>query len=137
MDQQSGSSESPAEQSAVSWAQAQMGSTQWDGACLEFVYQAYLQAGVDITTQAGAHDTALDFWNTYSGAKNPPSDTPPAGALVFWDATPNNGAGHVAISEGNGMAVSTDERSYPGVHEMTIANRNAQGYTELGWVMPG
>jgi cell wall-associated NlpC family hydrolase len=77
------------------------------------------------------------FWNTYSGAKNPPSDTPPAGALVFWDATPNNSAGHVAISEGNGMAVSTDERSYPGVHEMTIANRNTQGYTELGWVMPG
>jgi hypothetical protein len=56
---------------------------------------------------------------------------------VFWDATPNNSAGHVAISEGNGMTVSTDERSYPGVHEMTIANRNTQGYTELGWVVPG
>lgn len=88
-----------------------MGSTQWDGACLEFVYQGYLQAGVDITTQAGAHDTALDFWTTYSGA--PPSDTPPAGALVFWDATPNS-AGHVATSEGKEMAVSADERSYPG-----------------------
>ncbi len=114
-----------------------MGSTQWDGACLEFVYDAYLQAGVDITGQAGLHDTALDFWNTYTGTKNPPSDNPPAGALVFWDATPSNSAGHVGISEGNGLAVSTDERAYPGVHELTIASRNAQGYTELGWVMPG
>jgi cell wall-associated NlpC family hydrolase len=132
-----GSSESTAEQSAVGWAQAQMGSTQWDGYCLEFVYQAYLQAGVDITAQAGASDTALDFWNSYGGTKYPPSDNPRAGALVFWDATPSNSAGHVAISEGNGMAVSVEERSYTGVHEMTIAYRNQQGYTELGWVMPG
>ena len=129
--------ESPAEQSAITWAEGQMGSTSWDGDCLEFVYQAYLQAGIDITTQAGGHESALEFWETYSGTRNPPSDSPPAGALVFWGATSSNSYGHVAISEGNGMAISTDERTYAGVHEMTIANRNAQGYTELGWVLPG
>jgi cell wall-associated NlpC family hydrolase len=131
------SPESAAEASAVAWAQAQMGSTQWDGLCLEFVYQAYLHAGVDITTQAGGHYTAVEFWDTYAGTKNPPSDAPPAGALVFWAGTAAFPEGHVAISEGNGMTISTEERTYAGVHEMTIANRNAQGYTELGWVMPG
>jgi hypothetical protein len=35
------------------------------------------------------------------------------------------------------MAISSEERSYTGVHELTIANRNAQGYQELGYVVPG
>lgn len=131
------SSQSPAEQSAVSWAQAQEGSTQWDSLCLQFVSDAYSQAGVDISAQAGAHDSAIDYWNTYTGTKNPPSEAPPAGALVFWSATDSNPYGHVAISEGNGMAVSSYERSYTGVHEMTIANRDNQGYTQVGWIMPG
>ncbi|MEA2130866.1 MAG: hypothetical protein QOJ85_3757 [Solirubrobacteraceae bacterium] len=128
---------SPAEQSAVSWAQAQEGSTQWDGLCLQFVSDAYSQAGVDLSAQAGAIDSAIDYWNTYTGTKNPASENPPAGALVFWGATDSNPYGHVAISEGNGMAVSSYERSYTGVHELTIANRDDQGYTQVGWIMPG
>jgi cell wall-associated NlpC family hydrolase len=133
----SSASQSAAEQSAVSWAQAQEGSTQWDGLCLQFVSDAYSQAGVDLSAQAGASDSAIDYWNTYGGTKNPPSEDPPAGALVFWGATSSNPYGHVAISEGNGMAVSSLERSYTGVHELTIANRDNQGYTQVGWIMPG
>src|SRR3954453_14086620 len=64
------SSATAAEQSAVAWAQAQAGSTQWDGLCLQFVSDAYSQAGVNITAQAGAHDSAINYWNTYTGTKN-------------------------------------------------------------------
>jgi hypothetical protein len=32
------------------------------------------------------------------------------------------------------MAISTDAL-HPGVHELTIANRGAQGYSQVGWVM--
>jgi cell wall-associated NlpC family hydrolase len=136
-DASASSAATPAEQSAVSWAQAQEGSTAWDNYCLKFVSDAYSQAGVDLSAQAGATDSAIDYWNTYTGTKNSPSESPPAGALVFWGATDSNPYGHVAISEGNGMAVSSYERSYTGVHELTIANRDSQGYAQVGWIMPG
>jgi hypothetical protein len=128
---------SPAEQTAVGWAQGQEGSDLDDGYCLTFVVTAYNQAGIDITTQAGDHSSAFAYWNTYSGTKNPPSDSPPYGALVFWGATSSNPYGHVAISEGNGNAVSTTERDNTGVHEFSIADRNSDGYQEVGWVLPG
>lgn len=129
--------DTPAGNGAVAWAQAQEGSTNWDGMCLQFVSDAYSQAGISLASQAGDSSSAITFWNTYGGTKYPASSTPPAGALVVYDATSSNPYGHVAISEGNGMAISSEERSYTGVHEFTIANRDAQGYSDLGYVIPG
>lgn len=129
--------DTPAGNSAVAWAQAQEGSTNWDGLCLQFVSDAYSQAGISLASQAGDSSSAISFWNSYGGAKYPASATPPAGALVVYDATSSNPYGHIAISEGNGMAISSEERSYTGVHEFTIANRDAQGYVDLGYVIPG
>lgn len=88
-------------------------------------------------TQAGDSSSTVRFWDSYAGTKHPPSDNPPPGALVFWGATSSNPYGHVAISEGSGKAVSTLERSYSGVHEMTIAYRDQQGYGQLGYIIPG
>jgi surface antigen len=129
--------DTPAGNSAVAWAQAQEGSTVWDGLCLQFVSDAYSQAGVSLAAQAGDSSSAVAYWNSYGGTKYPASDAPPAGALVFWGATDANPYGHVAVSEGNGMAISSEERTYTGVHELTIANRDAQGYQQLGYIIPG
>lgn len=137
LEEGSGSSQTGTEQSAVSWAQAQIGSTAWDGECLRFVDEAYAQAGDDITAQAGGHSSAIEYWDTYYGQKNAPSETPPYGALVFWNATATNPYGHVAISLGNGNAVSSEERTNVGIHEFSIAERDSQGYEQVGWVLPG
>jgi cell wall-associated NlpC family hydrolase len=125
----------PAEGSAVAWAEDQLGSTGWDGLCLQFVHDAYSQAGTEISSQSTASDSAIDFWNGYGGTKNPASTDPPVGALIFYDATSYNPYGHVAISVGNGRAISSEERDNTGVHTFDIATRDAS-YTDLGWLMP-
>jgi hypothetical protein len=61
--------------------------------------------------------------------------TPPFGATVWWDGTPGYPDGHVAISLGDGTAISTTERQYTGVHIMSIAERN-QTKPYAGWYMP-
>jgi surface antigen len=127
----------PVQDSAVVWAgqEATAGDTSYDGLCLQFVHDAYSQAGYDISPLASDTGSAVAYWNSYSGAKY--TDTnPPAGALVFWDATAPNPYGHVAISEGNGHAYSSEERTYIGVHDLTIAFRN-EGYPYLGYVIVG
>jgi hypothetical protein len=129
--EQTGSS---AAQTAVAWAQSQIGSPGYEYLCLQFTNDAYHQAGVELTTLAGDSYSAQTFWDSYNGTKYAPSANPPAGALVFWSSGDD---GHVAISEGNGMAVSTYERSYHGVHEMTIANRDSQVGGQLGYIIPG
>ena len=116
---------------AVAWAEDQLGSTQWDGYCLEFVLDAYNQAGANI----GSADSAIDYWNGYTGTKNPPNTNPPVGALIFYGPTSSNPYGHVAMSVGNGRAISSEERDNTGVHTFDIATRDAS-YSDLGWVMP-
>ncbi|HEY5198989.1 MAG TPA: CHAP domain-containing protein [Solirubrobacteraceae bacterium] len=122
---------------AVAWAQAQEGSTAWDGECLQFVADAYTQAGVNLASMAADDSSAVSFWNTYSGTEYPPTEDPPAGALVFWGATSTNPYGHVAISEGSTSAISSEERDNAGVHEFSIPDRDSQGYQQLGYIVPG
>jgi cell wall-associated NlpC family hydrolase len=126
----------PAEGSAVAWAEDQLRSTQWDGECLQFVDDAYSQAGVDIGSQSSSTYSAVNYWNGYSETKNPPSTNPPVGALIFYGATSANPDGHVAMSVGNGRAISSEERDNSGVHTFDIATRDAS-YSDLGWIMPG
>jgi hypothetical protein len=129
--------DTPAGNAATAWAEAQMGRTDYDGLCLQFVGDAYLNAGIDIKTQAGDSSSAASYWDTYGGEKHPPSEDPPRGALVFWGATSSNPYGHVVISQGGGKAMSSMERSYYGVHDMTIAYRDQQVGEQLGWIVPG
>lgn len=128
----------PTQDSAVSWAagEAAAADTSYDGLCLQFVETAYSQAGSDVSVDASDNSSAYSYWTSFVGTKY--TDTnPPAGALVFWGPTDGNPYGHVAISEGNGHAYSTEERSYVGVHDLTIAYRNEQGYPYLGYVIVG
>lgn len=117
---------------AVQWAGSKEGSTQWDNPpmCLKFVYDAYQAAGKDI----GTANSAIDYWNNHPSQQQP-GDNPPSGALVFWNAETGNPDGHVAISRGDGTAWSSTERSYSGVHWLTIAYRN-QTKPYLGFILP-
>lgn len=124
-----------AETTAVNWALAQQGRTTWNGECLYFTYLAYLQGGVNIHSLASNGYSATTYFNTYHESKNPPSNNPPYGALVFWGARPGYPDGHVAISLGNGTAVSTSERNIYSVHVFNIAARAA--YNPVGWISVG
>ena len=53
---------------------------------------------------------------------------------MFWAPDAYNANGHVAISIGNGWAVSTLKRSSTNIHLMNIADRNATK-PYLGWSM--
>lgn len=117
---------------ALAWARSQLGSPEDNGYCLQFVFDAYQSTGVDI----GAAPTAVDWWNAHASGQHPGDTTPPAGALVFWNQTPTNGAGHVGIAEGGDTVISTYEESNSNVHEFSIASRNSAGFPYLGWIMP-
>ncbi len=55
--------------------------------------------------------------------------------MIFYGPTSSNPYGHVAMSVGNGRAISSEERDNTGVHTFDIATRDAS-YSDLGWVMP-
>ncbi len=115
---------------AISWAEARLGQSIYYDQCLLFVADAYGSAGVSI----GSANSPVDYWNAHTGHH---TDTnAPEGALVFWDATADNSDGHVALSIGNGLVISSYERSTTTIHEFSIASRNSAGYPYLGWMMP-
>ena len=122
---------------AVNWAVNEMNSdpTGYYDECLQFVSDAYRSAGVNIGTAA----TAYTYWGDYPAAQHQADANPPEGALVFWGPTTGtyaNPDGHVALSLGNGTAISSYEEANPDIHEFSIAARNANGYPYLGWMMP-
>lgn len=83
---------------------------------------------------ASGYPTAANHWNSIpSNDKHPGDMNAPAGALMFW----GGGAGHVAISDGNGGIFSTD---YPSAGQ--VSHVSASVITEtwkkpyLGWSVP-
>lgn len=83
---------------------------------------------------ASGYPTAANHWNSIpSDYKHPGDMNAPAGALMFW----GGGAGHVAISDGNGGIFSTD---YPSAGQ--VSHVSASVITEtwkkpyLGWSVP-
>ncbi|MGI3784386.1 MAG: hypothetical protein ACRYG2_26805, partial [Janthinobacterium lividum] len=86
---------------AVAWMQTSMPNgapgEPVQGACERYMNLAY---GL-----GGGYPTALSHWNAV-GPRSKGYSTPPRGALVFWRTS--NPAGHVALSLGNGVVVSTD-----------------------------
>ena len=119
--------------SAVDWAMARNGQHVYDGLCLPFVHDAYSSAGYNIGT---GYANPVNYWNGHGGHQS--GENAPKGALVFWGANQYNSDGHVALSLGGGMVISTYERSNHNVHTFAIADRNNAGYrsTYLGWMMP-
>jgi len=97
------------------------------GRCDEWVakYYGYSSSG---------YATASSHWASIPGNDKHPGDAnPPAGALVFW----GGGAGHVAISTGNGNVVSTDYPRSGMVSKTSISSiTNGWGKSYLGWSVP-
>lgn len=83
---------------------------------------------------ASGFNTALDHWNSTPGNLKHPGDfNAPAGALMFW----GGGAGHVAISDGQGGIYSTDMPSTGDVGHVPATTISQQwGKPYLGWAMP-
>lgn len=116
---------------ALAWANARVGQQIYTDYCLTFVYDAYLSAGKDIGRAYSA-----DRWARARQSQLRTVGTPPAGSLVFWWGTPGYPDGHVAISRGDGTAVSTAQLNRTGVHVMNIAERSrVKPYA--GWISVG
>jgi cell wall-associated NlpC family hydrolase len=133
----------PSRYRAVRWAGLQLKQTVYTrpngqaqdsrGFCLGFVADAWTVGGRNI----GSRSRAIDFWNSPpSGTKVATSSVnAPVGALVFWRGTSQFPEGHVAISIGDGYAISTLERTTTTIHVLNLAQRNAElPGRYLGWI---
>ena len=156
----SSSTETSTEAAAVKWAESMVGSNlgtsgqkYWYG-CLAFAFDAYRiganfsQINNDVTVPVGSNTYPADLWpvnqskgNFRTGSQGT-DNSPPPGALVFWDSTGGTGDSHVAISVGGGKLVSTnvDQSSIPGyngIHYETMS-QFAQNTWNIykGWWLP-
>lgn len=123
------------ESHAVAWARSVLGNSTtngdlgdsnhvWNGWCDNFVGHAFGKA-------ASGYATAIAHYNALNnlGLINAPNFaySAPKGALVFFAAAPINGnAGHVMLSEGNGLYITTAAT----IREVNIS---WPGATYLGW----
>jgi cell wall-associated NlpC family hydrolase len=149
----SGASETKAEAAAVQWARSMIGSASgtsggqyWYG-CLAFAINAYaLGAGYpirnDITVAVGTNTYPSQVWGNFRTGSTGHDNSPPPGALVFWDSTGGTTDSHVAISVGGGEVVSTnvDQPSVPGydgIHLETMAQFSSNSWNIYkGWWLP-
>ena len=91
-------------EAAVAWALSQVGAWRDAGYCLRFVARHAYQRPWDGGSIPEAH-VAWD--NTPTALRHPGSYDAPRGAVVLWDASIGGGAGHIAISLGDGRMVTT------------------------------
>ena len=119
---------------AIAWMQASMPSgapgEPVQGACERYMNLAY---GLP-----GGYPTALAHWNA-AGPRSLGYTTPPRGALVFWRT--GNPAGHVALSLGNGIVVSTDYNAHTHRYQARTLSAGPIGDIDkwgprLGWRTP-
>lgn len=101
------------------------------GLCDNFVAEMY-------GFSASGYDTAYDNWlSTPTAMKHPGDTNPPPGALVYWIEQSGSGAGHVALSQGNGMIYSTDISGNGTVSSVPLSEINQKwGLRYLGWASP-
>lgn len=100
------------------------------GMCDRFVAEAY-------GFSSSGYATAVKNWQgTPTSLKHPGDWNAPAGALMYWSGG-STGAGHVAISLGNGSIISTDATG-PGTVGVIDARvpTNKWGHPYLGWTTP-
>jgi hypothetical protein len=134
------------QQQAISFARQYIGSSHYDGLCLQFVNDAWRSAGVPLASSS----TAYTYWTTnpnhWQENASPGSyNAAPAGALLFWGPNPWNSDGHVAIAaDSSGDVISSAAYPYydkinddPRGLEFNVSARSAMTYHYLGWMMPG
>jgi hypothetical protein len=146
-----------ADTSAVNWALAQVGHTEYEGVpwvdrCLPFVQDAYTEGASpsiplpSISSPTGgwnANTDPEDVWSgTFSaGTTGGSFTTPPYGALVFFDAKPGYNPedfSHVEIMGSNGEMIGTPGTPGQAVFEETLTQHEAaRDYnTYVGWWLP-
>ncbi|OGK13174.1 MAG: hypothetical protein A2W80_11720 [Candidatus Riflebacteria bacterium GWC2_50_8] len=143
---------------AVTWAQDQMNGgsgkglnvnngkkvcddpTAWNDWCLAFVNTAYNKAIGELQTES-----AIESYNAMKRAgKIVTGGRPPAGAIMYTDASSSNPYGHIFIAtgrtneSGEPLVVTTGSASsFDGVREMTLAEMiNWSSGRYLGYVVP-
>ena len=143
---------------AVTWAQDQLNGgsgkglnvnngkkicddpTAWNDWCLAFVNAAYNRSKEELLAES-----AIEAYNAMKrGGKILPTGRPPAGAIMFTDASSSYPYGHIFIATGrtneNGepLVISTGSAaSFDGVREMTLAEMiNLSSGRYLGYVAP-
>lgn len=100
------------------------------GMCDNFVANMYGYS-------SSGYTTAIRNWQATPASLRHPGDwNAPAGALMYW-AGGSTGAGHVAISLGNGSIISTDATG-PGVVAQVNARTPTDKWGEAyqGWAFP-
>lgn len=111
---------------AIAWGREQMHAPVKDfaGLCLQFVRMCFGLGAV--------HPSAIAAWNA-AGRRHPTTDagTIPRGVPVFWRI---GDFGHIALSLGGGLCLSTDVKRRGRVDIVRIdAIREAWGAQLLGW----
>ncbi|HVE80884.1 MAG TPA: SH3 domain-containing protein [Candidatus Dormibacteraeota bacterium] len=121
------------EQRAVSWARSQIGAAKqpngspWLNWCDRFVANAYGRS------TSGYHDANAHWSNlakrglVYAGNRSAPF-----GALVFWTGR----YGHVAVSLGNGRAITTPLTTDRAKKVREMAVSEVKGYRGWSWANP-
>lgn len=100
------------------------------GRCDEFVAEIYGYG-------SSGYSTAVTNWQaTPSGLRHPGDWNAPAGALMYWSGG-STGAGHVALSLGNGLIISTDATGPGTVGQIPARTPTDKwGHPYLGWAFP-
>jgi cell wall-associated NlpC family hydrolase len=124
---------------AIGWAKSYLGSSQYSGLCLTFVFDAWTAVGRnlrnEVTVPIGDNTYPIDIWNHFSSGRTGTDTKPPAGALVFYAGQGGNRTlSHVALSVGGGRTISSSDSIGSSVHFETIAQHNYAPY--LGWWLP-
>ncbi|MGB7963995.1 MAG: lytic transglycosylase domain-containing protein [Propionicimonas sp.] len=113
---------------ALRWALSQVGVWRDAGYCLRFVGRYAYQRPWDGASINRAHQV----WDNAPASLRRPRDfSPPRGAIVLWSAAIGGGAGHIAISLGDGRMVTTTRGA--------VAVTGLRGFADhayLGWMPP-
>jgi hypothetical protein len=115
-------------EAAVAWVLSQVGAWRDAGYCLRFVARHAYQRPWDGGSIPKAH---IAWDNAAAAMRHPGSYDAPRGAVVLWDASIGGGAGHIAISLGDGRMVTTTSGA---VAIRTIRTFAPSAY--LGWMPP-
>lgn len=115
-------------EAAVGWALSQVGSWRDAGYCLRFVARYAYQRPWDGGSIPEAH---VAWENAPASLRRPGGYDAPRGAVVLWNSSIGGGAGHIAISLGDGRMVTTTSGA---VAIRTIRTFAPSAY--LGWMPP-
>jgi hypothetical protein len=111
-------------------AQGYQNTVGYGGWCIQFV----IKYCYGITSGVGVNN-AYEIWDNLPSKYRHAGDTnPPAGAVPVWSSAAGGGAGHAAVSIGNGWMITTGTAS----NGYKIEKKRIQGYTSgyLGWIPP-